>query len=241
MRRPWIAAALAALLAVGAPMPAIAAETGAPVVVELFTSQGCSSCPPADEFLGELAQRGEVVALAFHVDYWDYIGWKDPFASPDFTRRQRAYAGALGLRGLYTPQMVVDGRADAVGSDRARVEELVRRSIAVPKLALRLEPGSADGTARLILPAARFERPATIWLALYERAARTQVKRGENAGRELIEYNIVRALREVARWDGGAQALELDLADAAADGMAAAILIQSADHGPIVGALDMRH
>src|SRR5579883_1730091 len=102
------AAAVLALL-VAAPGPV--AEK-APVVVELFTSQGCSSCPPADAFLGELAKRPDVIALAFHVDYWDYIGWKDPYALPDSTERQRRYTTALGNHFLYTPEMVVDGRHD---------------------------------------------------------------------------------------------------------------------------------
>jgi hypothetical protein len=233
MRRLWIAS-LALLAADAAPMRAVAEVAAAPVVVELFTSQGCSSCPPADAFLGELAQRRDVIALAFHVDYWDYIGWKDPFASPDFTKRQRAYAGALSLRGIYTPQMVVDGRADAVGSDRARVEELIRRSSAAPKLALTVDATGAKPI--LILSEARLARAATIWLAIYDREERTRVKRGENGGRDLSEYNIVRALREIATWDGGAQALELDLAGATAEGMGYAILIQSADQGPIIGA-----
>src|SRR5262245_21873769 len=97
----------AAALAIGiAPRPAAAD----PVLVELFTSQGCSSCPPADQFLGELSQRSGVVALSFHVDYWDYIGWKDRFAKPEYTQRQKGYRDALNLRTLYTPQMVIDGR-----------------------------------------------------------------------------------------------------------------------------------
>jgi hypothetical protein len=191
MNRIWMAAAALALLASDAVAPRVAAaDAAAPVLVELFTSQGCNSCPPADAFLGELAQRHDVIALAFHVDYWDYIGWKDPFASPDFTRRQRGDVGALRLRSVYTPQMVIDGRADAVGSHRSRVEELIRKSSFVPKLALPLE--TAGGKARLILPEARFERPATIWLAIYDREERTAVKRGENAGHTLIDYNIVR-------------------------------------------------
>ncbi|MDF2765210.1 MAG: hypothetical protein K0S81_2204 [Rhodospirillales bacterium] len=237
MNRIWIAAALALLGSDAAPIRAVAADAAAPVVVELFTSQGCSSCPPADAFLGELAQRQDVIALAFHIDYWDYIGWKDPFASPDFTKRQRGYAGALGLRSVYTPQMVIDGRVDAVGSHRNRVEELIRKSSYVPKLAVTLEP--AAGKARLNLPEARFERPATIWLAIYDREERTKVKRGENAGRELSEYNIVRALRKIGSWDGSAQSLDLDLADAIADGMGGAILIQSEGQGPIIGALEI--
>ena len=237
MNRIWIAAALALLGSDAAPMRAAAADAVAPVVVELFTSQGCSSCPPADAFLGELAQRRDVIALAFHIDYWDYIGWKDPFASPDFTKRQRGYAGALGLRSVYTPQMVIDGRVDAVGSHRTRVEELIRKSSHVPKLAVTLEP--AAGKAKLILPEARLERPATIWLAIYDREERTMVKRGENAGRESSDYNIVRALRHVASWDGRAQAIEVDLSEAIADGMSGAILIQSAEQGPVIGAVDL--
>src|SRR5687767_10100789 len=133
--------------------------------------------------------------------------------------------------------MVIDGRVDAVGSHRNRVEELIRKSSFVPKLAVTLEP--AAGKARLNLPEARLERPATIWLAIYDREERTKVKRGENAGRELSDYNIVRALRHVASWDGRAQAIEVDLSEAIADGMSGAILIQSADQGPVIGAVDL--
>src|SRR5215831_16018900 len=101
------------------------APPAGPVLVELFTSQGCSSCPPADQLLGELARRPDVVAIGFHVDYWDYIGWKDPYAGPWATKRQRSYAHSLGLHMVYTPQVVVDGGADAVGSDRAAIDRLI--------------------------------------------------------------------------------------------------------------------
>jgi hypothetical protein len=237
MNRIWIAAALTLFASNAAPLHAGAAEAAAPVVVELFTSQGCSSCPPADALLGELAQRPDVIALAFHIDYWDYIGWKDPFANADFTQRQRGYAGALGLRTVYTPQMVIDGRADVVGSHRSRVEELVRQSSSVPKLALKLE--RAGGKTRLILPEAHLKRPAAVWLAIYDREERTAVRRGENAGRTLSDYNIVCDLREVATWDGRAEALDLDLSDATADGMGGAVLIQSEGQGQIIGALEI--
>src|SRR5687767_10988948 len=133
--------------------------------------------------------------------------------------------------------MVIDGRVDAVGSHRNRVEELIRKSSFVPKLAVTLEP--AAGKARLNLPEARLERPATIWLAIYDREERTKVKRGENAGQTLSDYNIVRALRTIGSWDGAPAALELDLADAAADGMGGAILIQPEGQGPIIGAMEI--
>ena len=235
LRLAVLAAALTMLGSDLAGTPAGGAEARTPVVVELFTSQGCSSCPPADAFLGELARREDVIALAFHVDYWDYIGWRDPFAHPDFTKRQRGYAGALGLRAIYTPQMVIDGRADAVGSDRDHVGELIRRAGALPKLTVAL---IAEGDApELQLPEAKLERPATVWLAIYDPEERTSVRRGENAGRELSDYNIVRELRKLASWDGHAQSLRVDLGESMAEGLGCAILVQGADHGPILAAV----
>ncbi len=232
-------AALAALIMFGEEFTgpgAHAAEVGSPVVVELFTSQGCSSCPPADAFLGELAQREDVVALAFHIDYWDYIGWKDPFASPEYTNRQRSYGFALGLRTIYTPQMVIDGRADAVGSDRGTVLHRIERASALPKLPLTLE-SVGDGAYRLILPEARLEQPAIVWVAIYDREERTVVKRGENAGRTLTDYNIVRELRQLARWDGTATTLDLDLGGIISAEEGCAVLVQGGDQGPILAAL----
>ena len=118
-----------------AAVPAVAGE-GALNVVELFTSQGCSSCPPADALLADLADRDDVLALSFHVDYWDYIGWKDPFASPQYTQRQRVYSQVFGKRYVYTPQMVVNGSFEMTGSDRAGVLKRIRRR-------RRRRPGSA--------------------------------------------------------------------------------------------------
>lgn len=227
-------AAVALVTLWGAPR-ALAGDAASPVVVELFTSQGCSSCPPADALLGELAQRDDLIALAFHVDYWDYIGWKDPFASPDFTRRQRDYAAALGSRTIYTPQMVIDGSDDAVGSDRGRVGELIRRAAARPRLELALD--SSGGKHVLILPQAQLERPATVWLAVYDREERTSVRRGENAGRDLSDYNIVRHFRKVAGWDGTPGSLELDLSEAMQEGMGCAVLVQAEGQGQILAAL----
>ena len=239
MKRIMTIAALAALTLMAqdfAAAPGRAAESRAPVVAELFTSQGCSSCPPADAFLGELAQRKDVIALAYHVDYWDYIGWKDRYASPAWTDRQKAYAGALELRTLYTPQMVIDGRVDAVGSDRSNVSYLIDRAAALPKLELTLD--SSGSRHVLHLPEARFSKPATVWLVIYDPEQRTQVNRGENAGSTLSEYNIVRDLRKLASWDGKATAIDLNLA-AMGKGQACAVLVQGADQGPILAALQV--
>ncbi len=227
-----------ALLAGGA-----AADESAPVVVELFTSQGCSSCPPADRLLGELARRPDVLALSFAVDYWDYIGWKDPFASPAHTERQRAYGRALGRRVVYTPQMVIDGADEAVGSARAEVDARIAAAAARGgKLALRFLRDST-GRQRVAIPAAAPNTPAaafpaTVWLVLYDREHVTKVKRGENAGATLVNHNVVRELRRLGAWTGAATEMAFDIApDAAGD--ACAVIVQAGLTGPILGAAAM--
>jgi hypothetical protein len=209
-----------------------------PVVVELFTSQGCSSCPPADALLGELAQRPNIVALALHVDYWDYIGWKDPFASPALTRRQRDYADALGLRMVYTPQMVVDGRIDVVGSHRSEVESAIVESAARPKLAVRIEDDGRGGH-RVVIPAGDSSEEATVWLAVLDSEQETRVGRGENSGRTLKEFNIVREWRRIGSWNGSAIMLPLE-ATPGEDRNACAVVVQSGATGPVLGAAYMR-
>ena len=227
-----------ALLAGGA-----AADESAPVVVELFTSQGCSSCPPADRLLGELARRPDVLALSFNVDYWDYIGWKDPFASPAHTERQRAYGRALGRRVVYTPQMVIDGADDAVGSARAEVEARIAAAAARGgKLTLRFAQDES-GRNRVLIPARTPDLPpsavpATVWLVLYDREHVTPVKRGENAGATLVNRNVVRELRRLGQWTGEAIEMALDIApDAAGDGCA--VIVQTGLTGPILAAAAM--
>ena len=207
----------------------------APVVVELFTSQGCNSCPPADAFLGELAQRRDLVALAFHVDYWNYIGWRDPFSSPEATERQRTYARSLGLSSVYTPQMVVDGRFDAVGTDRAKVDQAIAAASQDKRLLIEIATRPAGGWL-VTVPAGEVAQPATVWLALYDRQHSTPVRRGENAGKTLTDYNIVREFRAIGRWDGAELNLPLDLGatDFAKRGFA--VIVQAATDGPILGA-----
>jgi len=229
---PILAVAMIAALGIGEARSQQADSP--PVVVELFTSQGCSSCPPADALLGELAQRPDIVALAFHVDYWDYIGWKDPFASPVLTGRQRDYVAALRVRMVYTPQMVVDGRIDVVGSHRREVEAAIEKAAAQPKLAVRIE-GDGQGGHRVVIPAGDTGGDATIWLAVLDSWHETRVAHGENGGRTLTEYNIVREWRSIGRWSGGAVTLPLDAAGGE-DRNACAVIVQSGSVGPILGA-----
>jgi hypothetical protein len=223
-----ILAGVAALAA--GPAPALAD----PVLVELFTSQGCSSCPPADRFLGELAQRKDVIALAYHVDYWDYIGWQDKFARPEHTVRQKDYRDALGLHTIYTPQMVVDGRYDVVGSQRAAVESSIESAAGQAKLPIAI--AEIGGKLRVTAPAMEIDQaqPASLWLVTYSRRNETEVSKGENAGSILVEYNIVHELRRLADWNGNAIDLELDVSTADKN-MGCAVILQVDGNGPILG------
>jgi hypothetical protein len=214
--------------------PPSAAE--GPWAIELFTSQGCSSCPPADAYLGVLAKRPDIVALSFHVDYWDYIGWKDAFATRATTERQRNYARVLKQRYVYTPEMVVEGIGHDTGRERAGIERLLveaqRRatSRATPELSR-----STGGALTVKLAAYPLEgRPADVTLALYDRRHSTPVASGENQGRMLDNFNIVRRLQVLTRWDGAAASWTID--DAGLQpGLGAAVLVQRADHGPVIG------
>ncbi len=218
------------------------AETGGhqAVVVELFTSQGCSSCPPADALLEELAERADVIALSLHVDYWDYIGWKDPYGSPRNTERQRAYAETLGLRYIYTPQMVIDGRYNIVGSRRNEVLAKLDASLERPK-PVAVDFVSGDGGKVVISQGHAPDRGATIWLAIFDEGHDTQVKRGENAGLRIRNVNVVRRLERLGTWMGQRLEIPLNLDDAVARGnFGCAVLVQQGRNGPIIGAGLMR-
>ena len=219
----------------------IAAETDpAPVVVELFTSQGCNSCPPADAYLGELAQRKDVLALSFHVDYWDYIGWKDRYGDPAFTARQRAYARTMGDGMVYTPQIVVGGASDAVGSNRGTVEWAIKDSKTRLKMQqLKVERDPASGEVVLQLPEADLPVPATLWLVTYQYRNEDAVKAGENSGRKLVSFNTVRSLQKVGVWSGQAATLPLNLSPKvkANNPDGCAIIANLADYGPVIAAI----
>ncbi|HMA15894.1 MAG: DUF1223 domain-containing protein [Bacteroidota bacterium] len=207
-----------------------------PVVVELFTSQGCSSCPPADELLAELAADPGVLALSFHVDYWDYIGWKDPFAAPQYTERQRDYAAALGLRYVYTPQMVIDGRHNVVGSKRREVVQAVEKaSAAMTAVDVTLE--ATDGGRAVLSAGTPPSEEATVWLVIFDDGHDTPVERGENRGRALHNSNVVRELKALGAWSGAAKSFPLDFAKAKAEGRGGcAVIVQQGRGGAILGA-----
>ncbi|MFQ5773074.1 MAG: DUF1223 domain-containing protein [Kiloniellaceae bacterium] len=217
-----------------------AASGRAPVVVELFTSQGCNTCPPADELLIELSARPDVVALSLHIDYWDYIGWKDPYGSPMNTERQRRYAEALGLRYVFTPQIIVDGRINLVGSRRDEVLAAIEKAAARRK-ALRLGFLPAGG-GKVVIPAGHApDEGATVWLAVYDKGHVTEVKRGENAGRTIRNANVVRSFERLGTWMGERLEIPLDLTAAAARGRyGCAVIVQQGRNGPILGAAAMR-
>ena len=222
-----------------------AADDDNPIVVELFTSQGCSSCPPADRFLGDLAKEPGILALSFHVDYWDYIGWKDPFAKHWATLRQRDYGRTFDIGYVYTPQMVVQGSAQAVGSDRSDIEAEIaqHQQTRPPHPSLRIERRE-DGSLAVQVGAAGAQEPATVWLVCYDRHHETEVPRGENAGTRLVNYDVVRHFEAIGSWKGDAITLTVS-ADEAAEYLgspngAIAVLLQSAGTGPILAAARLR-
>ena len=200
MRRAVLAGAAAGLA--GA-MPARAAKRL--VVAELFTSQGCSSCPPADAVLLELAvNRPDVLALGFHVTYWDRLGWRDPFALEASTLRQRGYASLSGIGGIYTPQMVIDGRYDVVGSDRPGVLAALARAAEQADAGVALALSRDDGGLTVTVGAGPSAEGAQVLLVGFDTRHGTQVARGENAGRRLTNANAVRALVPLGQWRGAA-------------------------------------
>jgi len=213
------------------------ARAGSPVVVELFTSQGCSSCPPADEYLGEMTMRGDIIPLAFHVDYWNYIGWTDPFASKQMTHRQKAYSRVLGQRYIYTPEMVVNGTTQEVGSNRHGVEALIEAARKAPptgpSISLTRED---DGRIRLRIGVGE-RAAATIWMVKFDREHTTKVEVGENEGRTLTDYNAVRTLHQLGSWTGEAVDMVYDANEPDEPGNGGcAVLVQRDGAGPIIAA-----
>lgn len=229
-----LASALAMALVVAASaLPATDASGPLrPKVVELYTSEGCSSCPPAEALLGELATRSDVVPLAFHVDYWDELGWRDRFSSAAATRRQQWWGGVLGLGSIFTPQMIIEGRHSVVGSDRAAVDA----ALAEPSVSIPVEAQLDAGQITVRVGAVPSPLQYDVYAIAYLPRAITAIGRGENAGRTLTEWNIVRSWRKLGTTDG--RALQFSVAANAfpVDAQRLLIVLQQVAQGAVAGA-----
>ncbi|HEY7748304.1 MAG TPA: DUF1223 domain-containing protein [Aestuariivirgaceae bacterium] len=230
-----------ATAAVSLIMPRTANSRGMPVVVELFTSQGCSSCPPADAFLGELVGRENVIGLSLNIDYWDYIGWRDTLASPANTKRQRDYARKRGDNRIYTPQMVINGNAHAVGSDRATVlriidEESARTERSIIPISIRDRGTELD----IFVGAASndiIRKESTILLFTLLPVVTVEIEKGENAGKQVSYYNVVRKMMPVGMWQGDPAYVKLPKEAIFSDPRECCVcILQISSSGYIVGA-----
>ncbi|HEY3731082.1 MAG TPA: DUF1223 domain-containing protein [Steroidobacteraceae bacterium] len=203
-----------------------------PTVVELYTSEGCSSCPPAEAQIGELSRQDGVIALAFHVDYWDSLGWKDRFELPVAVARQKQYAQRLHLASIYTPQLVIDGARDQVGGGKlagtgagAGHAAGVPLDLAINHNQLQISVGAQPQTSA-----------CDVLLVSYLPEAVSKVTRGENAGRELHDFNIVRSFTSLGSWQGQAHSFTVPLSSLPSDATTVVVLVQQKDQGPILGA-----
>lgn len=211
------------------------AEAGEPVVVELYTSQGCSACPPADALLQKLALRQDVIALSLNVDYWDYLGWKDEFGRPEHTLRQRAYQANFNERSVYTPQIVVHGRFGVIGSKPTAVVDAIARAASQPDMAaVSLERRGDALIARIAPLTSRMPTENTVWLIGYSGPHSAPIRHGENAGRTITYVNVARSLDAVDVWDGSAPVQFR--ADIQPGVTGYAVIVQNALVGPILGA-----
>lgn len=230
MRRLFTSFALVWTVIVGAP----ASAQNGPVVVELFTSQGCSSCPPADALLHELSQMPDVIALALHVDYWDYIGWEDSFASPDYTRRQHAYARAAHARSVYTPQMIINGTTHVVGSRTMQVMAALQAHMAQPALAA--VEVAREGASLQVRAESTSRGDYLVQIFRYLPEATVTIGRGENAGKTITYTNIVQGWDVVGQWDGNGR-FEADVSVAGDEPVV--VVVQEAGMGAIIGAAQL--
>ena len=232
-----IAAALG-LVTLAASLQAAQAQTIRPkAVVELFTSQGCSSCPPADALLTSLAEEGDVIALAYHVDYWDYVGWQDTFGSEDYSDRQRAYAKSWGSSRIYTPQMVVNGKKAVVGSRRSEVHSALDQA----SMPLDVELTNQGDMLRIAIEPDASLDDAVVWLVTYLDRADVAIETGDNAGKSMVYTQVVTGRQMLGMWEAqtGAQ-IKLPLEELRGDANGGfAVLVQQERNGlpgPILGA-----
>jgi hypothetical protein len=213
-------------------------------VVELFTSQGCSSCPSADKVLGELAKDPSIIALSMPIDYWDYLGWKDTLADARFSARQKAYSRVRGDREVYTPQAVINGSTHVIGSDRAGIEDAIDTTLKGNEVMSVPVTMTQSGKQIIVSVAASNKVPADahgeVWICSISKSVPVSIARGENRGRELTYYNVVRSLVKVGDWSGGPGSWTLPLDNVEREGVDAAVAyVQDGSRdkpGPMLGA-----
>ncbi|WP_299549455.1 thioredoxin family protein [uncultured Tateyamaria sp.] len=213
--------------------PAVAQS---PVVVELFTSQGCSSCPPADKLMHELAKRDDVIALALHVDYWDYIGWKDEFADPAYAKRQRGYAVEAGRRSVYTPQMIINGQTDIVGARPMELSRLIME-YAEKSTPVSLEVTRDGESVQIVAQSSASNGPLVVQMLRYTRERTARITRGENAGHTISYANVTEDWKILQEWDG---ITDLKIKADAPGEKPLVVMVQKGLSGPILAAAQLR-
>jgi hypothetical protein len=223
---------LAMLVGLAPGLRAQSSSAQGPAVVELYTSQGCSTCPPADRLLGELSAMPNVIALAFHVDYWNDGGWRDRYTLPSATDRQKRYVQTLKLSEAFTPQAVIDGRVSFNGADKPHILAALndRRADTVA-----VSAEVSDGKLTVSLPDSEERHGCTVFIAAVLPQATTPVGRGENTGKTLEEFNLVRSFRSIGSWKGHAEVFHAPLQSLPPDASKIAVLIQRDGQGPILG------
>ena len=227
MKRRLVALPLA--LAASAILTSAIASAEPRAVIELFTSQGCSSCPPADKLAGDLARDPSLVVMSLPIDYWDYLGWKDTLATTGHTDRQLAYSKSRGDREVYTPQVVVNGVAHVLGSDKAAIDSAIAKTRKQPgMLSLPITLSVAGDQITITMPAAKDAMKGEIWLCPISKTVPVTIGRGENSGNTITYYNVVRRWVKLGDWTGAARTFKVPLSDVtAAGGDAFAVVVQA--------------
>jgi len=213
-----------------------------PIVIELFTSQGCSSCPPADLLLAELTKNPDIITLSLNVDYWDYLGWRDTLGSPRHTKRQQAYAANRGTRQIYTPQMMINGHLDVVGSRRnAVLKTLEQAAVTGPRVPVTFKKSKQNIVIEVAdSPTSGLAQKATIWVMITSPKVLVPVERGENRGKNITYHNVVRQMVPAGMWNGKAMTITLPKDGLGLDGKRDCVaLLQQGTVGKIIGAARM--